>query len=182
MTDTNSATGPSKAARTLVAFGFAGLSGLIWWQTSTDLVAKEAASGGPRFDAAMVPELLATILVGLVFLQIVAIWRQHDKIAPLSSPQNGEAFLAPPPRPEAHLDFRSFLCVVSLVGFIVVVKPLGFYIAMFGLVSTLNAVMFVRNPFLNIAIAAVITGVSGFVFGEILNVVLPAGVLEIAPF
>ena len=169
---------PGTRARLAVAAGFAALSGVVWWQTTTDLVAKRAASGGPRFDAAFVPEILATILLALAGLQALSVLRGADRIPPPIE----EAALGEAVREERHLDLRALGCAAALIALVMVLKWLGFYLSLAAFAFCVNALLFVRNPLVNLALSVAATLVAGYVFGRLLNVVLPAGVFEIAPF
>lgn len=163
-----------------VAFFFA-VAGVIFWQTRTDLVEKDAASGGPQYDAAFVPELLATALILFGLWQIVRIWRGletfSDGTAALPLEDADDTVAAPT---ERALELRAAAAFLAMILFTAVLPVTGYYVAMPVYLAVTLIILGVRNPLSVIAWSAALTLGAGYAFGSLLNVRLPVGIWEIA--
>ena len=158
---------------------FLAVAAIVFWQTNTDLVEKDIASGSMQYNAAFVPEVLATVLVILAVFQIVQIIRNSGPNSVSIDAQDEASGEAPT---ERGLAVRSVVALVFIALYILALRPLGYHIATPMLLASLFALLNVRNPFLLLGLSIGLSFVSAYVFGGLLNVVLPAGVFEIAPF
>ncbi len=158
---------------------FLAVAAIVFWQTNTDLVEKDIASGSMQYNAAFVPEVLATVLVILAVSQIVQIIR-NSGTNPVSIDAQDDASAEAPT--ERGLAVRSVVALVLIALYILALRPLGYHIATPMLLASLFALLNVRNPLLLLGLSIGLSLVSAYVFGGLLNVVLPAGVFEIAPF
>lgn len=165
--------------RLIAPIFFLAIAAIVFWQTNTDLVEKDIASGNMQYNAAFVPEVLAIVLVVLAIFQIVQTFRPAGANLDISGSEAGEDDEVPM---ERGLVLRSFLALVILAAYIFALRPLGYHIATPLLLASLFALLNVRNPFLLLGLSVGISYVSAYVFGGLLNVVLPAGMFEIAPF
>lgn len=173
---------------------FLAISATVFWQTNTDLVEKDIASGSMQYNAAFVPEVLATVLVVLSVLQIIFIVRAADEISTSIDAADEEANnrlveLGPVEQGlnehssiEWGVTFRSVLALFLIALYILAMRPLGYHIATPLLLASMFALLNVRNLILLLGLSFVISVASAYIFGGLLNVVLPAGIFEIAPF
>lgn len=162
------------AGKFVVPVFFLIIAAVIFWQTNTDLVEKNIASGSMQYNAAFVPEMLATLVSILAVFQFYQLWK-----TPNMSSTDDETIGAPP---ESHLVARSLISLVIIAVYIMTLRFLGYHIATPLMLGSLLMILNVRNPFLVVAISVGISFASAFVFGRFLNVVLPAGIFEISPF
>ncbi len=153
------------------------VAAIVFWQTNTDLVEKDIASGSMQYNAAFVPEVLATLLAILAVVQIVQIMR---RAGPISGDADGASADDVPP--EQSLAVRGGVALIFIAVYILAVRPLGYHIATPLLLAGLFALLNVRNLFFLVGLSVGLSFMSAYVFGGLLNVVLPAGVFEIAPF
>ena len=155
------------------------VAGIIFWQIQVDLVPADVATGSAQYNAAFVPRILAwlMILLGAIQLFRVLAGREHpiDETAP-PPPIEGDAPIAT----ESGLVLRAALMLGLLVGFAVILPILGYYLAMPLLLALAYILLGMRNPLAIIASAAILTLGAGYVFGDLLNVVLPVGIFQIA--
>lgn len=153
---------------------FLAVSATVFWQTNTDLVVKKIASGNMQYNAAFVPEMLATLIAILASLQVCKIIIAGD--------QNivEEALETLPP--ERFLGGRALASVVIMVSYILVLKPLGYHIATPLFLAALFVLLNVRSLIIIFGYSLFLSILTSYVFGRLLNVVLPAGMFEIAPF
>lgn len=165
--------------RLIAPIFFLTIAAIVFWQTNTDLVEKDIASGSMQYNAAFVPEVLAIVLIVLAVFQIFQAFRLADVNPDASASEADEEDETPT---ERGLALRSFVALVFLALYIFAMRPLGYHIATPLLLASLFALLNVRNPFLLLGLSVGISYVSAYVFGGLLNVVLPAGVFEIAPF
>lgn len=153
------------------------VSAIVFWQTNTDLVEKDIASGSMQYNAAFVPEVLATVLAILSVVQVVQILRRSGPgSVDVDEPSPDDVPF------EKHLAVRGIFALIFIAAYILAVRPLGYHIATPLLMAGLFALLNVRNLFLLIGLSVGLSFMSAFVFGRLLNVVLPTGVFEIAPF
>ncbi len=167
-----------RIGKTLALMGFLVVCAVIWWQCRTDLVAQDAASGGAQYNAAFVPELLATLMALLCLAQLVRIW--WLPALPPSPPMAGDEEALPPP--ERWRGGRALLFALLLIGYTASLSFLGYYIATTLLLAGFAVTLDVRHPVALVCVSLLITLAAGFVFGHFLNVVLPPGFLEIEPW
>lgn len=153
------------------------VAAIVFWQTNTDLVEKDIASGSMQYNAAFVPEVLATLLAILAVVQIVQIMRRSGPI-----PGDAEGASADDGPPEQSLAVRGGVALIFIAVYILAVRPLGYHIATPLLLAGLFALLNVRNLVFLVGLSVGLSFLSAYVFGGLLNVVLPAGVFEIAPF
>lgn len=165
--------------RLIAPIFFLVVAAIVFWQTNTDLVEKDIASGSMQYNAAFVPEVLAIVLIVLAVVQIVQTLRLAGANPDASASEASEEDETPM---ERGLALRSFVALVFLALYIFAMRPLGYHIATPLLLASLFALLNVRNPFLLLGLSVGISYASAYVFGGLLNVVLPAGVFEIAPF
>ncbi|WP_306257560.1 tripartite tricarboxylate transporter TctB family protein [Pararhizobium sp. IMCC21322] len=170
---------PISPGRLIAPIFFLVVAAIVFWQTNTDLVEKDIASGSMQYNAAFVPEVLAIVLIVLAVFQIVQTFRLSGANPDASGSEASEQDETPM---ERGLALRSFVALVFLALYIFAMRPLGYHIATPLLLASLFALLNVRNVFLLLGLSVGISYVSAYVFGGLLNVVLPAGVFEIAPF
>lgn len=163
---------------------FMAIAAIVFWQTNTDLVEKDIASGSMQYNAAFVPEVLAIVLVVLAAFQIVQTVRLAGANPGLISTEATEigATEEDETPTERSLALRSFVALVFLALYIMAMRPLGYHIATPLLLASLLALLNVRNLLFLLGLSVGISYASAYIFGGLLNVVLPAGVFEIAPF
>lgn len=153
---------------------FLAVSATVFWQTNTDLVVKKIASGNMQYNAAFVPEMLATLIAILASLQVckIVLVTEHNV--------THEASVDTPP--ERFLSIRAVASAVILIAYILVLKPLGYHIATPIFLAGLFILLNVRSLVFIIGCSLFLSILTSYVFGRLLNVVLPAGMFEIAPF
>ncbi|TPW31874.1 tripartite tricarboxylate transporter TctB family protein [Pararhizobium mangrovi] len=169
--------------------GFVLICVVIYWQCFTDLAAQDAASGGAQYNAAFVPELLSGFLIALCMLQLVRVWfgngfRESEDTLPdeLDADAPVEDAVTYEDDENFGLVLRAILCVGLIAVFILVLPYLGYYVAMPLLLIAVLVTLGSRNPLTVVALAIGLTLIVGYVFGGLLNVVLPPGFLEIEPW
>lgn len=157
-----------------VAFFFA-IAGIVFWQTSTVFVELDAAGGPPQYNAALVPNGLAWLLVIFGAVQAVRILIGQERFSDGSVPAAEDAS-APE---ESFLLVRAAASFAALVAFTAVLPVIGFYLAMPALMLLLMLILGNRSPVTLLAGAVLTTLAAGYVFGALLNVRLPVGVFEL---
>jgi putative tricarboxylic transport membrane protein len=182
----------AKLRHTAAVGGFALACAIVLWQCFIDLAAQGAASGGPQYNAAFVPELLAGILLALCAVQLGRVWlggafreSEDDLIAEAAdagAAEGPDADAAEEYVQERWLALRAVICIVLLVAFIAVVPTLGYYLAMPLLLAGVFVTLDVRNVLAVVGLSIGLTLLAGYAFGGLLNVALPPGFLGFAPW
>lgn len=179
----------AKLRHTAAIGGFAFACAVVFWQCFTVLAAEGAASGGPQYNAAFVPELLAGTLLALCAAQLARVWlgdgfREGESDLLVESDDAAEEPDAASAggAPERWLVFRAVICIVLLGAFIAVVPTLGYYLAMPLLLAGVFVTLDVRNVFAVVGLSVGLTLLAGYAFGGLLNVALPPGFLGFAPW
>jgi putative tricarboxylic transport membrane protein len=172
----------------VVALIFLGVAGVALQQIATSFAAQNASSGGPLKNAAMFPQLLIAILVVLGCVQIGMSIRTHRLS---NGPATGEtrpdarsesAVPGEPPdpaEPRAVLHRKAIICLVIFAAYLGGVGILGYPVATF---TMLFAMFFVlgTSPLVASIVAFLAMVTVGIVFGMLLNVVLPIGIIGIS--
>ncbi len=182
----------ARIRHTAAVAGFVLVCATIFWQSFTDLADHDAASGGPQYNAAFVPELLAAILLALCAVQLARVWfgdafRESESdfadqgIDEGASGKLDTASAIAEPR-ERWLVLRAVACMLLLTAFIATVSLLGYYLAMPLLLAGVFVTLGVRNPIVIVGLSIGLTFLAGYAFGGLLNVALPAGFLGFAPW
>lgn len=153
---------------------FLAVSATVFWQTNTDLVLKKISSGNMQYNAAFVPEILATLIVILAAIQVCRIIKTSDQTPSLEVIEDTP--------PERAPGIRALASVVIMVAYVLILKPLGYHIATPLLLAGLFVLLNVKNLLVIFGCSIFISVLTSYVFGRLLNVVLPAGMFEISPF
>jgi putative tricarboxylic transport membrane protein len=139
----------------------AGLAGLILFEAS------RLAFGSIRVpQTGFFPSILATLLLFFSIALLVQTRRQAD----------GES-REPPIESEAWI--RISITLAAMLGFALVLEKLGFLLSTFTLMLLLLRVIEAQKWSRVIAVALATALISYFLFARLLNIPLPAGVLEI---
>ncbi|MDW4499346.1 tripartite tricarboxylate transporter TctB family protein [Sulfitobacter sp. D35] len=137
-----------------------GLPAVAFWQIATSLTEQEVASGGPMQNAAIFPEIVAWVLLGLCGLQALRIATGHvGQPSPVEGTPTTRTALT------ASALFIVFLLSLGWLGYYIAAPLLlAALLRLFG-VGWLNTLHFAVG--LTVAVA--------FIFEGLLNVVLPLG-------
>ncbi|AQZ49772.1 tripartite tricarboxylate transporter TctB family protein [Martelella mediterranea] len=157
-----------------VAFFFA-IAGIVFWQTSTVFVEMDAAGGPPQYNAALVPDGLAWLLVIFGVVQAVRILIGQERFSDGSVPAPDGS----PGPEESFLLLRAAMSFAALVAFTAMLPVIGFYLAMPALMFVLMLILGNRSPVTLVAASLLTTLAAGYVFGALLNVRLPVGMFEL---
>ena len=159
----------------VVAILFLGLAGIAFWQFSTSFEAQGANSGSPFDNAAMFPRLIAWGLVLLSLFQIARLlisWQHGDKG---QDRQTGD-LVRPEPNDECpqSLTVRAIAAALVFVVYLFALTPVGYVTTTPMLVAAIAIILGARWWMAGL-IGLAATLAVGFVFGTLLNVVLPVG-------
>jgi len=164
---------------------FLGVAGVAFWQFATFFVEKGIASGSPFKNAAMFPRLIAyciVILSLIVIAQFLVEIRLKSSAPPF--PPLGDARLdhdEDSGRPAVKETFAGLLlrAMASLLVFIayLAVVPVTGYIPATILMLFILVVILGAKVVPAIIFSVGVTFSVGFIFGTVLNVVLPIGTL-----
>jgi len=154
-------------AEIMVFLFMAVLVALVFHQIATSFVDQGIASGGPYNDAAAYPRFVAFAICLLIALRVFAlIFFSEDVSADSELHGNiGRAVLM-------LVLFGLYVCALPMVGF--ALSTVLFLV----LAMKLGGIIGLVRP---VAIAILSTVMVGLFFGNLLNVVLPRGVLNIIP-
>lgn len=159
----------------VVAILFLGLAGVAFWQFNTSFEAQGANAGSPFDNAAMFPRLIAWGLVLLSLFQIarLLISRQHGDEG--QDRQTG-GLVRPEPDDESlqRLTVRAIAAALVFVVYLFALTPVG-YVATTPMLVAAIAIILGARWWMAALVGLVATFAVGFVFGSLLNVVLPVG-------
>lgn len=145
---------------------FAAIPAFIFWQAATSLEEQGAASGGPLENAALYPQVIASLMTLVVIVQFLRILLRRTN----------------PPQAQQQPDTPRALAVTALfVLYLIALPSIGFHI-----VTPLLCAIMMRSLGLSWTRAFVGTLVlwlvCSFVFEGLLNVVLPVGMFNLTLF
>lgn len=140
---------------------------MVFWQISTSLVEQDAASGGPLSNAAIFPQIVAWVMLGLAGVSAVQIVAGR-----VTTPS---PIAATPTTKHALIATAIFLLYLFVLG------PVGYYIATPVLIAALLR-LFGLGWVPCLVGAAVMTLTVAGLFEGLLNVVLPLGHLKFTLF
>lgn len=158
-------------AEALAAAVCLGVAGLVFQQAATDLAEQGIASGGPYDNAASYPVTVAICLVMLVALQIGASLVGRLSRRPAPDGAEGDVTLRSLARPAAAL--------AVLVAYVLLLKPLGYYIATLAMMAAIMAVCGLRNWLAVAVVVVVVTFGLAWVFEVVLLVSMPGGLFDL---
>ncbi len=163
----------AEASLVLALFGIAAL---IFQQSATSLADQFANSGDAIENAAMYPEALAFVLIGLGLLQAIAIL--HGLANPQLS-QESEPDQQVRQTEKGNLK-KAFIASFLFIGYLLLLDPLGYHLATPLSLMILFWVLGV-SPLLKAAFVAIILSLCVALFFEVLlKVVLPLGLFNLA--
>ena len=169
---TQSADGRSRLAEiAVVVVIFFGVAGIAFWQFATSFAEQDANSGGPFDNAAMYPRLIAwsLIILGAVQVATTLIFKRTDVPAGGSEPVAGAKG-----EDGGRLLLRALACFATFILYLSVVTTVGYIAATIVMLLVMFVILGAR-PIAAAVVAVAATFVAGFVFGTLLNVVLPVG-------
>ncbi len=165
---------------------FVVVAGIVFQQSFTFLAAAGAASGGALDNAARYPELLAVGLIILSITQAAKSFFGRNGGEGMPSPshlvqEDQEPAKTPLPDSGSGANaIKVLLCLAAIVAYLLSLKTIGYHIATPVLMALIFVVLGIRAP-VRLAVLSVGASLIGAVFfGQLLNVVLPVGVFEIA--
>lgn len=122
------------------------------------------ASGDPVNNAALFPRLVANLILGLCALQFIQLIRRRVLLS--------SEFLTETTRDYA---LRCLVAAQVLPAYLLLLPLLGFYPATAGFLWALFLLLKARPIWLAVLVAVLMTLIVGYVFEELLRVVLPHG-------
>jgi len=142
---------------------------LTFFETNTTLVEADAASGGAMFNAALYPEILGFLLLGLIMREAVHLFKSRSQIREMDFQKN-------------LIHMRPVRLVASfaiLLSYVLLMKPVGFYISTIFFMFSFFYLLGTRKIKIALALSVISTFSVAFVFEYILKVILPVGMFEI---
>ena len=152
----------------------------VFYETATRFVDAGAAKGGALTNAAFYPRILAGVMLVLALCNITKhgylIWKENQASEKTSSSEDTER---PKDTPKLKNLILAFACLTWFWLYICFLEALGYLIATPIMLLGLFAAMGVRKPLVNLAYTAGAVISMYIFFQEILDVVLPVGLLAI---
>ncbi|MEU6642661.1 tripartite tricarboxylate transporter TctB family protein [Saccharomonospora sp. NPDC046836] len=134
---------------------------------------------GPRFFPSIIAALLYATAVGIVVRVVRQLRAAAAADADLAeAPQAADATPAKTPDTTPRTDWRTLgIVVAALVGFMLVLEPLGWLLSATGLYWVLCTALGAKKPGATLAIALVFSALAQIAFSIGLGLPLPAGIL-----
>ena len=153
----------------LVLAAFIALGIFVYQQINGPLTAQGNASGDPVNNAALFPRLVANLILGLSALQLVQLLRRKVRLsAEFRHKATGDSA------------WRCVACFGMLLAYLFALPLAGFYPATAAFLLALVVLLKARPIWFATLVAVLITFVVGYVFEELLRVVLPQGRLGLS--
>ncbi len=156
-------------------------AGYVFSETATRFVSAGAATGGALTNAAFYPRILAGLIVGLALCNIIKhayLARKGHRLVRKTGDTDMD--IDPAARtPETRHYFLAFGCLGWFWLYIFSLETVGYLIATPIMLAGLLAALGVRNPLSNLSYAAGGTIGMYLFFQEMLDVILPMGLLGI---
>lgn len=148
----------------LLLAAFVGLGLFVHQQILGPLTDQGNASGDAVNNAALFPRLVANLILGLCALQLVQLLRRRVLLSieflQVTTPENA---------------WRCLAATVVLFAYVLGLPLLGFYPATVAFLLALFLLLKARPIWIAVLVAVLLTLVVGYVFEELLRVVLPQG-------
>lgn len=155
-----------------VAFGFLFVAAYVLWEIETKFAAAGVASGHAQTNAALFPRAIAIglfLVTAVWIIQIVAESRRVRKSHPAATEPSVAATSRPNRQSALILTITlAYIALVGIVGYLAL-TPVAL-VAMFGVLG-------VRNILQNAIISILVTFAVWYLFGELMNIILPVGQL-----
>ncbi|WP_323765701.1 tripartite tricarboxylate transporter TctB family protein [Marinovum sp.] len=148
----------------LLLAAFVALALFVHQQILGPLTDEGYASGDAVNNAALFPRLVANLILGLCALQLVQLLRRRVRLSP--------EFLHPATRETV---WRCLVASAVLFAYVLGLPLLGFYPATGAFLLALFLLLKARPVWIAALVAVLLTFVVGYVFEELLRVVLPQG-------
>ena len=153
----------------LMLAAFIALGIFVYQQIYGPLTAQGNASGDPVNNAALFPRLVANLILGLSALQLVQRLRRKVRVsAEFRHKATGDSA------------WRCLACFGMLLAYLFALPLAGFYPATAAFLLALVVLLKARPIWFAVLVAVLITFVVGYVFEELLRVVLPQGRLGLS--
>ncbi|TCS53209.1 tripartite tricarboxylate transporter TctB family protein [Primorskyibacter sedentarius] len=153
----------------LMLAAFIALGIFVYQQINGPLTAQGNASGDPVNNAALFPRLVANLILGLSALQLVQLLRRKVRLsAEFRYKATGDSA------------WRCLACFGMLLAYLFALPLAGFYPATAAFLLALVVLLKARPIWFAVLVAVLITFVVGYVFEELLRVVLPQGRLGLS--
>lgn len=153
----------------LMLAAFTALGLFVYQQIYGPLTAQGNASGDPVNNAALFPRLVANLILGLCALQFIQLLRRRVLLS---------AEFLQGATPDTAL--RALAGFGVLLAYLVALPLAGFYPATAVFLLALFVLLKARPIWIAALVAVLITLVVGYVFEELLRVVLPQGRLGVS--
>ncbi len=157
---------------------FLGVAAYVFYETATRFAAAGAAKGGALTNAAFYPRLLAGLMLVLALCNIAKqAFLSYKEHRPGSGSTGPDDTSDSREKPELRNVMLGFGCLAWFWGYICILEFLGYLIATPIMLAGILAALGVRKPWANLAYAAGGTMGMYLFFQEMLDVVLPIGLL-----
>jgi hydrogenase/urease accessory protein HupE len=153
----------------LVLAAFAGIAMFVYQQILGPLTDQGYASGDAVNDAALFPRLIANLILFLCALQFVQLLRRRVLVT--------VEFMQEPLRDNV---WRCFAGSGMLVAYLLALPYLGFYPATSIFLLGLFVLLKARPVWFAALVAIILTLAVGYVFEDLLRVVLPRGLFDLS--
>ena len=156
------------------------LAGYVFFETATRFVSAGAATGGALTNAAFYPRILAGLMLGLALCNIAKhiylAWKEHRVAQETTAPDRVKTSKN---KPETKNLLLAFGCLLWFWLYICFLETLGYLIATPIMLVGILAALGVRKPLSNLVYTAGGTIAMYLFFQEMLDVILPVGLLGI---